>query len=210
VLDTEAGTHRSVYALTELCGDNKHRSTRCAPRARSRMGVTSLATGLRAAETVRRTSDARCTERHDQSRITHKADSTLTRGSPPQDAEATWCRQPGHDGDTTNAPKHACGDRHTASSLDSAEARRVVRTPPQRRAETHRMTKLDSPVIGLQGSEPRRDPYPTCAVLRAPAGRSSLGFDPLQGVLLTALTLCKDNISSLGLFMCAGHKDPHT
>jgi hypothetical protein len=74
--------------------------------------------------------------------------------------------------------------------FDQPEGRRRRRvrssTCPDRRKQRQDQTEAASP-MGLQGFEQPRDPYPTCAVLPAPAGRSSPGLRPLQGLPLASL-----------------------
>lgn len=87
-------------ACTHLAASRSQTGTEAPapPNARLRAGVTSRHTGLRAAETVRRRSEPCCAERHHRGSVTHKADSTLTRGSP-------WGRTPKRPSTTTLAQR---------------------------------------------------------------------------------------------------------
>jgi len=102
-------------------------------------------------------------------------------------------------------------DRHAPCSYRACKHSRRGRDSARRERRNVRAAEVRTePVIGLQGIEPTRDPYPTRALLGALAGRSSLGLDPLQGVLLTVSMPCKDNISSHGLCCACQPEGRHT
>lgn len=88
-------------------------------RARTRMGVTSRDTGLRATEAARRHRAARCTERHDtrpchsQSRQ-HAHSQAITRTHRPPKRPSSG-DDPGHGRHRANAPKHEREGDHTTS-----------------------------------------------------------------------------------------------
>jgi hypothetical protein len=166
--------------------------------ARIRMKAHTRHTGRRTTEAERRDSDARLhgapppRQLHSQSR--QHPHSGLHDSTP----EGARVGQPWHGEHPANAPK--CATEATIPSSNGGAPKHSSAEGPQPgERRSARPGGLDTPMIGLQGFEPTRDPYPTSAVLPPFAGRSSHGLDPLQGVPLATLKLCKDNISSLGL-----------
>lgn len=176
--------------------------------ARIRMKAHTRHTGRRTTEAERRDSDARLhgapppRQLHSQSRQ-HPHSGLRTRRRKGERVGQPWYGE-----HPANAPKCAT-EAAIPSSNGGAPKHSSAEGPHREERRSARPGGLDTPMIGLQGFEPTRDPYPTSAVLPTLAGRSSHGLDPLQGVPLATLRLCKDNISPLLGFLMRTSRSRH-